>query len=1451
MATWFVPTNFPTIQAAVNGAGVGDTIIVEASYANTNENVSVTVNNLTFDGPSGTATVLFTLSAGIAAITLTGNANFRVTGNTSDNSITGNSGANILNGNEGSDTIFGGSGNDTITGDTIATNAGNDVLRGEDGDDTISDQFGTVADIDGGAGNDTVTIGSTFTSGTVAGGADSDILAMAASANLSLLSINGFETLYTQGSTVTATAAQFDAFDTIAYNAANPGATVSLVLAASGQFLLDLSDELNSGGPHGINLTGSTNDEHVILGDGADTVNAGNGDDTIDAMSGNDIVNGDAGDDQINGFSGNDTLRGGQGNDSISGGIGDDIIEGDSISTNAGNDTIGGGDGNDLITDNFGTVADIDGGSGNDAIAISNSFTSGTVAGGADIDTLTLNNSVNLSLLTIIGMERLETSGTLATATAAQFEAFDRISYNAGNPTIAVSLQIAATGGATTLDISSELSDGGLRAATVTGSSDSETITTGDASDTISAGLGDDILNGGAGNDTLNGNEGNDQIFGGIGNDTISGDTIATNAGNDVLRGEDGNDTITDNFGTVADIDGGSGNDSIAISNSFTSGTVAGGADIDTLSMNASVNLSLLTITGFERLNTVGTLVTATAAQFEAFDRISYNAGNLTAIVSLQLAATGSATTLDISSELSDGGLRAATVTGSSDSETITTGDGSDTINAGLGDDIVNGGASNDILNGNEGNDQIFGGIGNDTISGDLNGTNAGNDILRGEDGDDVITDSFGTIADIDGGIGNDTVGVTTNFLSGTIAGGADIDTLSMSGNVNLSLLTVSGFERLFTVGSLITATAAQFESFDRITYNANNPTIGVNLRLAATGGPTVLDLAGELSDGGVRAVTLTGSSDDETITTGDASDTINAGLGNDRLIGGLGNDLLDGGGGIDTADYSAAAGIINIDLRNTASFQNTVSAGNDRLTGIENVIGSAFDDELISDLAIINELRGGAGNDRYYIYQFGDQAIEAAGEGTADRIDAFANVSLLATSEIETIVARLTTDMTLGGSDTANLMNGNTGNDTLNGNGGNDTLNGLDGNDTLDGGAGNDTLDGGAGNDLINGGANIDTITYAAATGGVTLSLLLTAAQNTGGAGTDTVTNVENIVGSGHADDFTGTNGVNIISGGGGNDTINARGGADTMSGGSGDDKYYVDNLGDIVNELAGQGSDRVYASVNYTLGAAQAIEFLYANAGATGLTLTGNELANNVQGNAGVDTLFGMDGADTLDGRGGADDMTGGIGNDKYYVDNAGDVLHEGAAEGTLDIAYASVSYVLGAGVYVERLYADSSSGLTLQGNELANALFGGSGNDTLMGHDGADTLTGNSGNDRLIGGTGIDTLFGNAGADVFVLQNLAVDRDTIRDFEAADQIEVSAALFGGGLVAGSLAANQFVSNGTGLAGDSDDRFVYNNSTGALYFDEDGDGATARVQIVTLTGMPSLSAGDFNIVA
>ena len=92
-------------------------------------------------------------------------------------------------------------------------------------------------------------------------------------------------------------------------------------------------------------------------------------------------------------------------------------------------------------------------------------------------------------------------------------------------------------------------------------------------------------------------------------------------------------------------------------------------------------------------------------------------------------------------------------------------------------------------------------------------------------------------------------------------------------------------------------------------------------------------------------------------------------------------------------------------------------------------------------------------------------------------------------------------------------------------------------------------------------------------------------------------------------------------------------------MAGGTGNDTYFVDNAADVVNETAGQGTDTVMASVNYSLTAGSEIEFLRANAGATGLSLTGNALVNRLVGGAGNDTLNGGAGNDSLGGGAGND--------------------------------------------------------------------------------------------------------------------------------------------------------------------------------------------------------------------
>ena len=86
---------------------------------------------------------------------------------------------------------------------------------------------------------------------------------------------------------------------------------------------------------------------------------------------------------------------------------------------------------------------------------------------------------------------------------------------------------------------------------------------------------------------------------------------------------------------------------------------------------------------------------------------------------------------------------------------------------------------------------------------------------------------------------------------------------------------------------------------------------------------------------------------------------------------------------------------------------------------------------------------------------------------------------------------------------------------DHIDGDFGDDLISGLAGDDTLLGGAGSDIILGGPGNDLIDGGQGQDTASYADATAGVTVDLSLSTAQETGGAGNDTLSNIESLIGS------------------------------------------------------------------------------------------------------------------------------------------------------------------------------------------------------------------------------------------------------------------------------------------------------------------------------------------------
>ncbi|TMM46198.1 calcium-binding protein [Qipengyuania marisflavi] len=309
----------------------------------------------------------------------------------------------------------------------------------------------------------------------------------------------------------------------------------------------------------------------------------------------------------------------------------------------------------------------------------------------------------------------------------------------------------------------------------------------------------------------------------------------------------------------------------------------------------------------------------------------------------------------------------------------------------------------------------------------------------------------------------------------------------------------------------------------------------------------------------------------------------------------------------------------------------------------------------------------------------------------------------------------------------------------------------GFGGDDTFLGGAYDDIFEGGTGNNTLYGRAGSDTASYLRAAAGVTVDLRISSAQDTIGAGIDTLIGIENLLGSSHDDVLIGDNRANFIDGGEG---------ADQMAGGKGHDFYIVDHAGDRITEVGGGGIDTVVSYLqDYTLAAA--VENLILGSGA--VSGTGNSLANQITGNSagntllgggGNDVLSGLAGDDILNGGGGADRMVGGLGNDSYYVNVINDVVVE-TANGGIDTVFSSIGlYRLGSNVENAGLL---NGGVTLYGNTDANQLTGNAAANNLFGLGGDDWLYGMGGSDKLDGGTGgTDHLFGGTGNDVYFIRD-----------------------------------------------------------------------------------------------
>jgi Ca2+-binding RTX toxin-like protein len=253
---------------------------------------------------------------------------------------------------------------------------------------------------------------------------------------------------------------------------------------------------------------------------------------------------------------------------------------------------------------------------------------------------------------------------------------------------------------------------------------------------------------------------------------------------------------------------------------------------------------------------------------------------------------------------------------------------------------------------------------------------------------------------------------------------------------------------------------------------------------------------------------------------------------------------------------------------------------------------------------------------------------------------------------------------------------------------------------------------------------------------------------------------------------------------------------------------------------------------------------------------TLDGRSGNDDLFGEAGNDVLRGSAGKDLLDGGTGNDTLEGRDGNDIYRVDSSGDRITENGTG--RDTVLSKVSWTLGTNL--ENLVLEpgfsaingtgNSLNNTITGNNGNNVLSGLDGNDSLFGGSGRDSLLGGAGNDFLAGGVGNDTLTGGGGVDRFDFRSPNEGVDRITDFVVADDtIGISTSVVSGFRNAGltpnaAIRADQF-RIGSGAA-DGSDRFIYNSTTGSLFFDRDGIGGTAQVQIASLSSGLAMTNAD-----
>ena len=924
--------------------------------------------------------------------------------------------------------------------------------------------------------------------------------------------------------------------------------------------------------------------------DGADKLVSARGEDTLRGGAGNDFLSGGGGADELFGEAGDDTLEGGPGADALNGGAngfaGDTITyasSAEAVRVNLGKATATGGDaeGDELmhIENLIGSASDdwlrgdsndnmLTGGAGDDTL-IGGGGGNDLLSGGAGDDAL-YGGEGDDTLIGGMGADML-TGGPGA----------DIISYAGSDAAVDIRLRTGhASGGHAEGDVFTAVES-------VIGSDHNDRLVGDDrpagadegGDNTLSGGGGDDEIYGGSGDDAVHGEAGDDALYGGAGDDTLTG-----GAGDDTLIGGPGADRFI----------GGAGEDTVSYANARDEkvtvilwATAIGAAEDPSNPSHSDGDYFPFT----DVENVIGS---------PRGDRIDGN-GDANKI----WGGAGADTLRSYGGDDTiDGGPGGDTINGGADSDTVTYANSDAgvrvTVNSASGNEggdaegdrlfnIENliGSAHDDRLFGEAGDNELFGGAGDDKIVGQ-----AGSDTVEGGAGADTLDGDDGNYVAVPAPGAWDTLSYASS------AGSVTID---LSQQYATPTASAEQQRNHYATGSGGDATGDKFRGFENVTGGMGNDRLtGDGWGNVLIGGP-----GADVLDGGVNRINDGGTPDDPdddmVIADGDTVSYAGSSAGvtiafSERTRRVSSEDVTThegmGSGGDAAGDrllnIEKVVGTAHNDMFIASNLDQVFDGGTNAMDDPMTDVDETKDSDTVSYANLDTPVVANPGET--------DPAMHVA-------IVAGAGLYL----RIENLTGGSARDLLTGDGNTNTLV-GNAGPDILVGLGGADELIGGPGNDTMAGGDGFDMLNGGAGGDFLEGdttneapikpatyeannvqsfqilgigggrvdvdgdadvvatGYRGDTVTYAGSNRGVSLTLgeldqdgpdstlstvgdNFASAQATGEGGYaegDTVVNVENIIGSDHADTLGGNNWFNVLTGGKGDDTLTGGGHSD-----------------------------------------------------------------------------------------------------------------------------------------------------------------------------------------------------------------------------------------------------------------------------------------------------------------